>query len=202
MKTWHEYYKDQNKVEILIKYSIKLPSRVDNFNIDDHPLHIRQEGGEIHISLHKKISQTLLDDIREFFGSFQDGKEVSEELVQKNPSRYVVGYISETLPRINKEILERKYKEGHILLRTVSQFDLYNVFILDDKKEYYAILWPLPIPGFPEVNKFKNRLDVIFVRDLIDAMTEYFYFNLDECVRKVITSLENYFIYYNLDYWV
>lgn len=59
-------------------------------------------------------------------------------------------------------------------------------------------MWPLPIPGFPEVNKFKERLDVIFVRDLIDAMTEYFYFNLDECVRKVITSLENYFIYYNL----
>ena len=198
MKTWHEYYKDQNKVEILIKYSIKLPSRVDNFNIDDHPLHIRQNGGEIDINLHKKISQTLLNDIREFFGAFKDGKEVSEELVQKNPSRYIVGYISETLPRINKEILERKYKEGHVLLRTISQFDIYNVFILDDKKEYHAILWPLPIPGFPEVNKFKNRLDVIFVRDLIDAMTEYFYFNLDECVRKVITSLENYFIYYNL----
>lgn len=198
MKTWHEYYKDQNKVEILIKYSIKLPSRVDNFNIDDHPLHIRQNGGEITINLHRKISQTLLDDIREFFGAFRNGKEVSNELAQKNPSRYIVGYISETLPIINKEILERKYKEGHVLLRTISQFDIYDVFIVDDKKEYHAILWPLPIPGFPEVNKFKNRLDVVFVRDLIDAMTEYFYFNLDECVRKVITSLENYFIYYNL----
>lgn len=198
IKTWHEYYKDQNKVEILIKYSIKIPSRVDNFNIDDHPLYVRQDGGEIHINLHRKISKTLLDDIRESFGAFKNGKEILNELAQKNPSRYIVGYISETLPRINKEILQRKYKEGHVLLRTISQFDIYNVFIVDDKREYHAILWPLPVPGFPEVNKFKNRFDVVFVRDLIDAMTEYFYFNLDECIRKVITSLENYFIHYNL----
>lgn len=198
MKTWHEYYKDQNKIEILIKYSIKLPSRVNNFNIDDHPLHIRQDKGEVHVNFHRKISQTLLDDLRKHFELFKNGKDVSEELDKKNPGRYIVGYIGETLPRINKEILERKYKEGHVLLRTVSQFDIYNVIIEDDKKEYHAILWPLPIPGFLEVNKFKERLDVVFVRDLIDAMVDYFYFNLDECVRKIITSLENYFIYYNL----
>ncbi|MFH1890967.1 MAG: hypothetical protein ABIJ91_05410 [Candidatus Kuenenbacteria bacterium] len=198
MKTWHEYYRDKNKKEVLIKYSVKLPSKVDNFNIDDRPLHIRQDGGEIHINYHKLITQTLLDDLKEFFNCFKNNKSIPDDLIKKNPSQYIVGFIGETLPRINQEILDRKYKEGHVILKTISQFDIYNVFIVDDSGNYHAILWPNPIPGFPEVKKFQKNLDVVFVRDFIDAMTEYFYFNLDECVRKVITSLENYFIYYNL----
>lgn len=198
MKTWHEYYRDKNKKEVLIKYTVKLPSRVENFNIDDHPLHVRQDGGEIHINYHKKITQTLLDDIKTFFACFKDNKQVPDELMKKNPSQYIVGYIGETLPRINSEILERKHKEGHLLLKTISQFDIYKVFIVDDSGNYHAILWPSPIPGFPEIKKFQNNINVVFVRDLIDAMTEYFYFNLDECIRKVITSLENYFIFYRL----
>lgn len=198
MKTWHEYYKDQNKKEILIKYSIKLPSKVDNFNIDDHPLHIRQNDGEINVNYHKKITETLLNDIKIIFECFENNKEIPEELLKKNPSQYIVGYIGETLPKINKEILKRRYTEGHLILRTVSQFDIYNVFILDETKKYYPIIWPKPIPGFPEITKAPKGLDVIFVKDLIDAITEFFYFNLDECIRKIITSLENYFIFYNL----
>ena len=73
MKTWHEYYKDQNKVEILIKYSIKLPSRVDNFNIDDHPLHVRQTDGLIYVNYHKKITQLKRDDRKVRLSSFAKG---------------------------------------------------------------------------------------------------------------------------------
>lgn len=198
MKTWHEYYRDENKKEVLIKYSLKLPSKVDNFNIDDNTIHVRQNGGEINVSYHKKISKILFDDLKNFSDCLKNHKDIPDEIFKKNPSQYIVGYIGETLPRINKEILDRKYKEGHVILRTISQFDIFNVFIIDDSNEHHIILWPNPIPGFPEVNKFQQDLSVIFIRDFIDAMSEYFYFNLDECIRKIITSLENYFIYYKL----
>lgn len=197
MKSWHEYYRDKNKVEILIKYSIRLASQVENFNIDDHPLHVRQKNQDIHISFHKIVTKALLDDIKEMFNCFVENREISEELLRKSPSKYIVSYIGKTLPRINSEILERKYSEGHVLLRTVSEFDISNVFIVDEGK-YYAILWPSPLPRYPLITSPAKK-DVVFVRDLINAMTEYFYYNFDESIRKIITSLENYFIYYKLE---
>jgi len=198
MKTWHDYYRDKNKVEVLIKYTVRLPSRVDNFNIDDHPLHVKQEGGEIYVNYNKYISVALFEDIKEAFESFRKDKNIPQELLQRNPSQYIVGFIGETLPRINKEILDRKYNEGHIILRTVSQFDIDDVWIVDASGGFHKILWPNPLPKFPEVKKCSQNSDIIYIRDLIDAMSEYFYFNLDECIRKVITSLENYFIHYKL----
>lgn len=198
MKTWHEYYRDKNIIEVLIKYSIKIPSVVKDFNIDDHPFHTRQNGNEIHINYHKDITQTLFDDIKQFFDLHNEGKEVSEELLLKNPSRYIVGFIGETIGRVNNEILIRKYQEGHLILRSISQFDVYNVFIVDKKGNYYPILWPSPIPSFPPAQQNAEVIQVIFIQDLIEAMTEYFHFNINGCIRKVITSLENYFNYYKL----
>lgn len=198
MKSWHEYYKDQNKTEILIKYTFKLPSRVENFNIDDHPLHVKQKDDEIYVNFNKYISISLYEDIKKAWESFCKDRSLPRELLEKNPSQYIVGFIKETLSRINQEILDRKYREGHIILRTISQFDIYDVWIVDNMGKFYKILWPLPIPQFPEVKRAPKNSDVVFVRDLIDAMSEYFYFNLDECVRKIITSLENYFRYYKL----
>jgi hypothetical protein len=198
VKTWHEYYRDQNKVEVLIKYTFKLPALVKNFNIDHPPIHVRQTDGEIHVNYHKVITQSLLEDLIAFWTLSTTNKIVPQELLQKNPGQYIVGFIAETLPKINEEILIRKYREGHVLLRTISQFDIYNVFIVDKKAKYVGITWPLLIPNFTEIKKVPEGFDIVFLRDFIDAMTEYFYFNLDECVKKVVTSLENYFTYYKL----
>ena len=43
-----------------------------------------------------------------------------------------------------------------------------------------------------------NEPDAVFIRDLIDAMTDYLYYDLDECIRKTITSVENFFLHYKL----
>jgi len=198
MKSWHEYYRDTNKITIFIKYNVKLPSKVEDFNIDDDPLYVKQDSGELHVTYKKIITQTLFEDIKEFFDCFKDKKPIRDELLKKNPSQYIIGYLKHTIIRINKEILQRKYKEGHILLKTISQFDIYNVFISNKPGEFYPILWPLSLPIFPEVKKYQQNEATIFIKDMIDAMTEYFNFNLDECIRKIITSLENYFSHYNL----
>lgn len=192
------YIKNPNKIEILIKFDIELPSKVNNFNINDHPLYVRQYDGKIHVSYHKIISKNLFDDINSGFKAFCENKIFPDEYTKRNPSQFIIGYIPEILTLINKEILKRKYNEGHIILRTVSIFDVKSVFILTKNEGPSAVLWPLPIPEFPKINTNYVSPDVIFVRDLIDAMTEYIYYNLDECVRKIITSLDNYFIYYDL----
>lgn len=159
---------------------------------------MRQEEEKIYVNYHKFITKTLLDDICKVFKSFCDKQDIPDELLRKNPSQYIVAYIGEVLSQINEEILKRKYNEGHIITKTLSLFDVDEVFILDKTGNFHAILWPKPIPGFPKIDEFKDELNVIFIRDLVDSMTEYFYFNLDECIRKVITSLENYFIYFKL----
>lgn len=193
--TWHKYYKDPNRVEVLIKYSFRIPSKIENFSFDDHPLHVRQDGSEIHVNQLVKIPQSLLNDVQKFFEDFKKGKEVEDRLVRLNPSRFIVGYMSLTFPRINQEINARKYKEGHLILKNVSPFDISNCFVVDSKGTFSSVLWPLPLPKFQEI---PTEADLVFVRDFIDAMSEYFYYNLDECIRKVITSLENYFRHYDL----
>ena len=82
-KTWHEYYRDQRKIEILIKYTFKIPALVKNFNIDDHPLHVRQTDGEIHVNYHKFVTQTLLEDLINFWNLSTSNQPVPEILLQK-----------------------------------------------------------------------------------------------------------------------
>lgn len=195
IESWHDYYRDQNKIKVLIRYSFKVPSRIKDFRIDDRPLHAKQTGSEIQVAYEKEISQALLLDIQKHFADFQYKRKIDGEITKRNPSQYIVGYIKETLPRINIEIAKKRYSEGHLVLRNVSIFDAEHVFVID-KKNVSAILWPLPLPNLEDI---PDEIGVVFVRDLIDAMTEYFYFNLDECVRKVITSLENYFKFYKLE---
>lgn len=199
-------YANDEIIEVLIKYLVRLPSRVKDFNIDLHPLHVRQDGGQIFINLHKKIPKKLFDDIKKFYVLSSSKKEVPKDLYEKNPAQYILGYIRETLPTINTEIIKRKYSEGHIILRTISQFDIERVFLIDDKGKHYQVLWPLPLPGclflptkeLEDIEKNPQKFSVVFVKDLIAAMTNYFSFEFDECVRRVITSLENYFIHYDL----
>jgi len=193
-QTWHDYYRDANKVKVLIRYSLKIPSRIKGFNIIDHPIYAKQDGSKIHVIYHKEISRKLLLDIQKHFSDFRFGRKIDNEITKRNPSQYIVGFIKETLPQINTEISRQRYLEGHLILRNVSIFDVHDVFVVENKN-ISAVLWPLHLPNLEDI---PSEVGVVFVRDLIDAMTEYFYFNLDECIRKIITSLENYFLYYDL----
>jgi hypothetical protein len=108
---------------------------------------------------------------------------------------FIIGYIDEVIPHINKLILQQKYLCGHILLRTYSVLDLFGIVVtkLDDSTSI-ELDWPRPIQPFITL-KITEERDEVFIRDYIDAMTCYFNNNFDECIRKIITSVEIFFIY-------
>lgn len=178
-----EYIDDKNEIEVVIKWAFKLPCIVTDFNIDDHPFHVRQSNNKINFNLNKKISKKLFNDLKN---------------TKPEASQFIASYIYDIIPRANKELLKRKYMDAHVLLRTFSMFEIEDVFIVNKKGEYIPILWPLPIPPFPPLKNKTKALEHVFIRDLVDAMTYYFSYNFDECIRKIITSLENYFIYYDI----
>lgn len=198
--SWFEdYVENPSKREVFIRYSIRVPSRMDEFSINENNLRARQQGNKIEVSFHKKIPQNLLRDLRSFF-NISNPEDIPEIIVDRNPSQYIVGYIKDTLPRINEEIIKRKYTEGHLILKTVSIFDIEDVFLNDiENQSFMPILWPMPLPKFSLPTEHDKNPDITYIRDLVSAMTEYFYFNLDECIRKIITSLENYFKHYKLN---
>lgn len=194
--SWHEYYTDANKVRVVIRYSFTIPSRVQNFNFDTKYFKVKQQGSNVTVLFNRMISSKLLFDLQKHFSDFRRNRETDKDLIQRNPSQYIVGFVKDTLPYINDRISNLRYREGHLILRNISIFDVHDLFVFDDKKSPCAVLWPLTLPNLENI---PEEINVVFVRDLIDAMSEYFYFNLDECIRKVITSLENYFIYYKLE---
>lgn len=195
-----EYIEDIETTEVLIKYSIKVPVVFDNFNIDiSESLKVRQIGGILNINLHKTISKKLYDTIVDNFNKSIATKDVQAAQIYANACSFIIGYIRPTLPIVLDEMYRRKYLEGHILSRTISLFDIQEVALLSIRGEGAMIVgWPSPIPGFPPSKSLAKEADAIFIRDFIEAMTFYFGYNVDESIRKIITSWENYLIHYKL----
>lgn len=191
----YDRYTNTRKIKVIIRLVFKIPALVKDFNVNDSPFFIKQDGSVIHISYHKELPEVLVQEMEDCFDEFK--KKRNKRLTKPNPSQLIIPYFEEVLFKLNKEIARRKYQEGHLILRNLSEFDIDSAFIINPHKngKVSAISWPLPLPGFKETPPEAN---VTFVRDLIDAMSEYLYFDLDECIRKVITSTENFFIYYDL----
>ena len=124
------------------------------------------------------MSQQLVDDIRLL------------EPYLPRAGKFVVGYLASYLPIINRKILDERYKKGHLLIRTFSIFDLFDVGVLAAGKIYSAS-WPQSFAAFPPLVNSVNYEDKIYVRDFIDACNSYFNADYDDCIRRVITSAEN-----------
>jgi hypothetical protein len=184
-----EYIEDPEKIEALIKFKFRSAVVFSNIDFDHRDLHVRQIGrGEVVCTLHKTISKRLFDTI--------SSPKNAQSLIKL--TTYILGYIRPYLPSINERIQQQKYLDGHILARTISLFDIYDVAVVNSLEDKGGIvLWPIPATEFPS-SKLSTAQDAVFIRDLIDAMTSYFQYDLDGCVRKVITSLENCFSHYAL----
>lgn len=109
--------------------------------------------------------------------------------------RDVRAIVNQVIPIINQELLNIKYKKAHVLIDTISILNLYYIFI-EDQSVMKGVGYerPFVVGGFPPLEDADNN-DEIFIRDYIDAMTSYFKYNLDDCIRRGITSLENYYEY-------
>jgi len=177
-----EYFEDTEEVDVIISCYFQSVAVIDEISLSfsKGQITLRQTGNHLNLRINRKISKNLFNSLN------------------KTPksTTYLIGYVDEVIPFINTALLQQKYLSGHILLTTYSDLDLFGITVtkLDDDTTV-ALVWPKPIPPFPLVKKLPDGGDEVFIRDYIDAMTCYFDNNFDECIRKLITSLENFFIY-------
>lgn len=199
MQSWHNYYEDQKIRKVLIKYSVKIPNLLEDWQYENHPFFIYHGAGSVYVNYHRNIANTLFSELEELYNAYKEDRDPPEDIIKKNPTKFIIGYLDRSLDILNSELSNKKYNDGHLLLRSVSQFDIFDVFIIDKESDVPSIipvLWPVPVARFPDLRMTDEVRNRVFIRDLIDAMTEFFYFNYDECIRKLITSLENYFTEY------
>lgn len=191
-----EFVEDEKRIEVHILFKFRTAVNFSNLNFDEGALHVRQIGtGEVLCTIEKTVSDKLFRLMADPM-DFDDDERVQGFLSVNN---FVLGYIRPYLPAINERIQIEKYRDGHILARPVAIFDLYEVAVLDknNRNSGAVIPWPAPLSGWEE-SRLAEGNDAVFIRDLIDAMTAYYEYDLDECLRKIITSLENCFSHYSL----
>lgn len=112
-----------------------------------------------------------------------------------NIGQYIIGYVSYIFPFLNTEIGKQKYNEAHFLPRSYSVFDIIKVIVFQEESKPVIEIFPKSINSFPTIKEYPNDLsEKIYVKDLVDSVYCYFYCQYDECIRKIITSIENYFI--------
>jgi len=179
-----EYIEDSLQIDTLIKINCYSPALLEDFDfyLYNNKIYVNQIGGELQIKFNKKISNKLLNDIKKHKGEC-----------------FIIGYISKILPKVNHEILKQRYENGHFLIRSFSILDIYKIVIIRLRSREEIILnWPVSIDNFPPSMKLVKEKNEIFIKDLIDAGNLYFNGNYDDCIRKIITSVENSFRFYNL----
>jgi len=116
-----------------------------------------------------------------------------------NDFLFFLGYINQALFGLNDYLIKQRYLSGHLLVQTFSIFDINKIEIIDTIKNVSTeIEWPRALPNFPPTLELSSECDKRYIRDYIDSMNYYLFWNNDECIRKLITSLENYFSEYKI----
>ncbi|MFL0168153.1 hypothetical protein [Candidatus Clostridium helianthi] len=172
---------NRKKFVIIIECTFKAAFNLDdlNFELDNIVFNFKFEREEFHLSFQ------IYTDINSY-----------EELSKGDSScmSNIRGWINRVLPYINNKVYELKYLDGHILIDTFSMLDIRKIEIRRNRAEKGIVIEkPFSIPSFPPTKALAKENDNIFIRDYIDSMTCYYKYNLDECIRKIITSLENYY---------
>jgi hypothetical protein len=188
-----EYVEDKNIVSVRFDIQLYSPAELLPFEFYYKKRRITgvQKGRYLNISFTEKLPRKLIDDIA---------------WSRRNAQRYVYGYIFTPLNRVNQEMLRQRYALGHFLASTFSFFDIASITLtnIDETPtdEVIAIPWP-PIFSAPPHSQFTKSTDAsepeVFVRDYIDAWNDFFRGDYDNCVRKLITSVENSFSFYRLN---
>lgn len=172
-----EYIADSSRVDCAIRIHFICPGFVKPFEFWVHGTKVvgEQSGNVLQILVQRKISLLLWDHLR-LMGVGQE---------------YIMGYIATLMPRINRQLIDNRYKEGHILSRTFAIFEGINVSVVV-KNRVLRLDWPRGIASFPPSRQLSNKITALYVRDYIDAMHAFFRNEYDDCIRRVITASENF----------
>ncbi len=171
-----EYIGDET-TQVILKFYASTPCVFWAVRIPKENIDMYLDGLDLIIEYRVDISRKLLEDI---------GKGKSHH--------YVWAYFNKIVPIINFEIQKSKYQNGQILCRPISMYDLNAIEILIGS-ELVTTVSPILFNNFPRSINPEYAHDCVYIRDYIDAMTAYLYCNYEECIRKSITSIENFFLH-------
>ena len=147
----------------------------------------RQEGPYLSISFVEYLPRKLIDDI---------------SWSRKNSERYVYGYIFNPLNRVNEEMLRQRYEFGNFLVNSFSFFNIITITLTNIETqitdEIISMPWPIIFSSPPYTNSNQKIYSEVFIRDYIDAWNDFFRYDYDNCVKKLITSIENAFLFYKV----
>jgi len=181
-----DYVEDSIRIPVEIQMYFSSPAFLDNaiLNVDGKKIHLEQRGSVFRITFVENISEKLFKNI----------------LDEHKGDDWILGYISKVIPFINQEILKQRYRNAHFLVKTFTALDISQLWLVNKKtSEKVQVAWPKAITSFPPVADLATYYDNhLYFRDIIDAIHSYFNSNYEECVRKVITSVENFFKHNNL----
>ena len=180
-----EYVLDPKRVRVEIHLIFISPGEITKTKLDANGKQILldQNGSLFRAIFEEDLSEVLLASIKE--------KHVGDQ--------WILGYVAEVMPYINQEILRQRYVTGHFLVRTYSSLDISQLWIVNKRLgEKIRVSWPGSLAAFPEVVNLAPKYDRIYLRDLIDSMHAYFNGDYEESIRKIITSVETFIKYQNL----
>lgn len=180
-----EYVEDKKRVSMRFDVKLYSPAKLLPFEFFYKKRKITgaQERQYLTVSFIENLPRTLIDDIA---------------WNRKNAERYVYGYIFTPLQRVNQEMFRQRYSLGHFLVNTFSFFDIVAIKLTNIEEEgtdeIISMPWPPVAEALPNVHfpKSPERVNPeIFVRDYIDACSDFFRGDYDNCVKRMITSVEN-----------
>jgi hypothetical protein len=171
------YVEDTETVECMIRANFIFPGVVPPFEFWKNGARIigTQHQNILVIRIYRRISRRLWNDLK----YLQQGE------------RFIVGYLASYMLRINRALIDNRYGQGHLLSRTFAIFEATKICVIV-RSELVWINWPIAFAAFPPSAAIASKADALFVRDLIDAMGSYFRGEFDDCIRRLITSTENF----------
>lgn len=185
-----EYVEDKNRTSMRFDVQFYSPAELQPFEFFYKKKKINglQKGRYLTVSFVENLSRKLIDDIA--WG-------------RKNAQQYVYGYLALPIARVNQEILRQRYSLGHFLASTFSFFDIASITLtnVDENPtdEVISMPWP-PIVSAPPHSAFSEVSNPeVFIKDYVDAWNDYFRGDFDNCIRRLITSVENFFAFKHLN---
>ncbi len=184
-----EYFKDKNQIEV--QFSVAFPSfsPFSSITLDTEigKLSLTNQNSHIFLRFEGKISEKLFNDSKHQKGI-----------------NWIFGYVAPHIDYLNQEIYKQRYRKSNLLLQPYSILNISYIEISKiSTKKKVKIQFPMTV-GIQDIITPKIPVDMsffehIYVRDLIDALNSYFFSNFDDCVRRLITSVETSFQYYSFN---
>jgi hypothetical protein len=172
------YVEDERRIDCHIAATFNFPGYVPPLEFWHHGARIigTQHGNILLIRIYRKISQSLWDELR----------------LVRFDQRFIIGYLASYMPAINRFLLDARYNQGHLLSRTYAVFEALDVSVTVGNQRVW-LDWPISFPAFPPSAKLSRRMNASYIRDFIDSINSYFRNDYDDCIRRVVTSAENFF---------